>query len=286
MADGRALRRADFVPREGEGLASGQIFTTREPGQRGSFLRREPGEERVLLRGGPGGVGAFRRAVPEEGFAPAEETLAFVKGAEAPVPGAAGPGEPGAAPSAEVGTPNWARAEMQKATKKHETQIAERTKIVEDISSMGADLATLGKILKSKGLDNLKEPKHEKWLVELAQKTPSPTELKGGILQRRFAGEEVGAEEERFISGEVADPTFDRALGIVRNSDDFKFGTTEEKLLILTDVQEQIKQAQGGGSDVGGLKELDEATAQAIFERANGNPDIARQIARQEGFRF
>ncbi|MCK5132409.1 MAG: hypothetical protein KAR40_09705 [Candidatus Sabulitectum sp.] len=305
--DGRVLRRADSIPRELEGLDPGELFTTRAPGQRGSLLQRRPGEQNVLLRGGPEGVGAFSRRVPEEGFAPVEETLAFVRGEGRPAPEEVAPGAPGAALAPEIGTPGWAKAELQKVTEGHKAQIDERDQIIQQGMTEGASASAIQDVLRSKKLHNLKdEPslKDMKWLVEMSQEKPSTGDIEAGALQKWMDGEQLSEQEQLLVSRKTADPAYAQATQLVMQDPNLQFAPSTERLGAINELFGQIKAGRAGGTPggggfapppgapvpaqapTGGTRELDDATAQAILVEAGGDPDRARQIARERGYSF
>lgn len=287
MADRRDFRRSDF---ETDRLSPGEVFTTRGFGERGSLLRPEGG--RLVLRGGPGGVGVIRETPPEVGFSPIGETIAAV--------GGAGPFEEEIdGPPPAVGTPEGAKVFWQRRLDEHQAKIDERDSIIREVSGMGADLDTLEDILKSKNLDKLKEPKQPEWLAKILAEGPTVGGLTSRALQKRIAsetGEEVGETERRLIARELTDPLFDRALGILRGDVDFDLASSEEKMQMITDIQEQLRQGGAGAVGVGaGTGELDEATMEQLrAEVEQANPGLSdeetanrmRQIARQRGFRF
>ena len=299
---GRRRVAAQTPLRRAEGdFRAGGVGDRISPAGPASILANIREGERLTLRGGGAeGVGAFVSASPEEGFSPVEEEVAFV---EPTAPVTPAPGEPGATPVAEVGTPGWARAEMSKINAKHEKQVVERKRIVDDAAATGSDLATLKEVLESKGLDKLKEPKHEKWLIEMAQATPSPTELKGAALEKMINNEQLSETEERLVARELADPDYGLAVKMVMQDPELSFAPVKERMTAIDDLYDQIRTGRAGGADAGGAVtpppgietpgapaggtgELDDATAQSILAEAGGDPDVARQIARQRGLRF
>ncbi len=285
------------------------------PAGKGSILANLRRGEKLTLRGGGAeGLGAYIGATPEEGFAPVEEEVAFVPPT---IPEEGAIAAPEAAPEVEIGKPGWAKAQIQKADREYEGKVTERKKIVDDIAQMGGDIETTRRVLKKEGLDNLKEPKHEKWLVEMAAETPSTAELESAAMVKWSEGQQLTGQEEILVRRKTADPMYGQATRMVMQDPDTAYLPVKERLAMINEIYNQMAGAQAGdtgggiiepsggagvGADgltvppapvgapvpapAGGARELDEATVGAIMAEAGGDPERARQIARERGYSF